>query len=82
MVLLDLLKVQSDCSFCIANCVSGDEMCTLSDTVNDYHDCIIAMHLRKFNNEVDTDDIPLIFWNLCRVKVSVRSTVLQLGPIA
>jgi hypothetical protein len=39
--------------------VSGNEVYSFSDTVDDYHDRVIAMHLRKFNNKVDTDDIPL-----------------------
>jgi hypothetical protein len=82
MVLPDLLEVQSDHSFCIESCVSGDEMCSLGGTVNNYHNHIVAMHMRKLNNKVDTDDVPLIFWSLCRVKLSVRSTVLQLGAIA
>jgi hypothetical protein len=40
------------------------------------------MHLRKFNNKVDADDVPLIFWSLQGVKLSIRSMVLQLSLIA
>jgi hypothetical protein len=61
---------------------SGDEMRSLSDTVDDYHDTVVAMHLRKLNNEVDTDDVPLIFWSFCKLYGQCCSTVLQLGVIA
>jgi hypothetical protein len=71
MVLLDLLVVQSDCCFCIESCVSQDEVPSLGDTVNyyhdtvnDYHDPVAAMSWRKLDNEVDTDNIPSIFWSL------------------
>jgi hypothetical protein len=37
VVLPDLFEVQSGGTFHIDSCVSGDEMCTLSDNVNDYH---------------------------------------------
>jgi hypothetical protein len=43
----DLVEVQSDCSFCIESCVNEDEVHSLSDTVDDYHDCVVAMSLRK-----------------------------------
>jgi hypothetical protein len=61
--------------------MSGDEMCLLSDIVNDYHDHVVAMCLRKLNNKVDTDDVPSIFWSLCRVELSIKSAVLQLSPV-
>jgi hypothetical protein len=60
MVLPDLLEVQSDCSFHVDHGVSGNEVHSFSDTVSDYHNLIVAMHLRKFNNKVDADDIPSI----------------------
>jgi hypothetical protein len=81
-VLPDLSKVQSGCSFCIDSHVCRDEMCSLGYTVNNYHDCIIAMSLGELNNEVNTDDIPLILWSLCGVKLSIGSTVLQLSLVA
>jgi hypothetical protein len=40
------------------------------------------MHLRKLNNKVNANDVPLIFWSLQGVKLFVRSMVLQLGPVA
>jgi hypothetical protein len=64
MVLPDFLEVQSDCSFSVDCGVGGNEVHSFSDTVDNYHDCVIAMHLRKFNDKVDTNDIPLIFWSL------------------
>jgi hypothetical protein len=36
------------------------------------------MSLGQLNNEVDTNDVPLICWSIQGVKFSVRSTVLQL----
>jgi hypothetical protein len=64
MVLPDLLEVQSDCSFCVECDVSGNEVCSFSDTVDNYHDHVVAMHLRKLYNKVNTDDVPLIFRSL------------------
>jgi hypothetical protein len=70
------LEVKSDCSFHVDRGVSGNKMCSLSDTVNDYHDCVITMHFRKLHNKVDTNDIPSVCWSLCRVKLSIRLVVL------
>jgi hypothetical protein len=63
MVLPDLSKVQSGGTFCIDSCMSVDEICSLSDTVDDYYDHVVAMCLRKLNNEVNTDGISSIFWS-------------------
>jgi hypothetical protein len=82
MVLPDLLEVQPDCSLCVEHCVSGDKVHMLCNTVNDYYNCVIAMHLKKLHNEVNADDIPSIFWSLCGVELSIGSTVLQLSSIA
>jgi hypothetical protein len=81
-VLPDLLKVQSNHSFHIESGVSGDKVHSLGDTINDYHDRIIAMSWRKLNNEVDANDISSVCWSLCRVKFSIRSIVLLLHLIA
>jgi hypothetical protein len=62
MVLPDLLEVQSDCSFCVDHSVSGNRVHSFSDTVNNDHDNIIAMCLGELNNEVNTDNVPSIFW--------------------
>jgi hypothetical protein len=78
MVLPDLLEVQSDCSFYIDCGVSENEVHLLSDTVNNYHDDIVAMSLGQLDNEVDTDGIPSIFWSLCRVGLSIRLTSCSL----
>jgi hypothetical protein len=82
MVLPDLLEVQSDHSFHIESCVSRNEVHTFGDTVNDYHNHIIAIHLRKLDNEVNTNDVPSVCWSLCRVEFSIGSMVLQLHLIA
>jgi hypothetical protein len=62
--------------------VHGDEVHLFSDTVDDYHDHIIAMCLRKLNNEVNANDVPSVCWSLCRVEFSIGSTMLQLSLIA
>jgi hypothetical protein len=51
MVLPDFLEIQFDCSLKVSidYCVGGNEVCSFSNTVDDYHDHIIAMCLRKFN---------------------------------
>jgi hypothetical protein len=81
MMLPDLFEVQSDRSFHIEGCVHRDEVHLLGDAVNDYHDHVIGMHLRKLNNEVDTNDVPSVCWSLCRVEFSIESMVLQLSLI-
>jgi hypothetical protein len=53
-----------------------------SYTVNDYYNHIVAMSLRKLDNEVDTNDVPLVCWSLCRVELSIGLIVLQLSLIA
>jgi hypothetical protein len=60
MVLPDLSKVQSGGAFYVDGRVSGDKMYSPSYTVNNDHNHVIAMSLRKLDNEVDTNDIPLV----------------------
>jgi hypothetical protein len=62
--------------------MSRDEMYLSSDTVDDYHDHVVAISLRKLNNEVETNNIPSVCWSLCRVEFSIGLVVLQLCPIA
>jgi hypothetical protein len=90
-VLLAFLKLLGDTgsdSHCLCKLwehlgyVSGDEIHSLGDTVNDYHDHFIAMLLRKLHNKGNTDDVPSICGGLCRVELSIRSMVLQLSPVA
>jgi hypothetical protein len=54
----DLLKEQEGCTFGIDGCVCGDEVCVLGYTVDDVHNCIIAMGFQQFDYEVDTDHVP------------------------
>jgi hypothetical protein len=51
------LEVQSDCCFCIDCGVSGNEVHSFSDTVDDYHDCDVVMHLGKLHNKVNTNEV-------------------------
>jgi hypothetical protein len=60
--------------------VSGDEVCSFSNTVN-YYDYIIAMSLWELDNEVDADNVLSVCWSLCRVEFSIISTKLQLSLI-
>jgi hypothetical protein len=57
IVLPDLSKVQSSHSFCIDSSVCRNEVYTLGDTVNDDHNCVIAMSLGKLDNEVNANDL-------------------------
>jgi hypothetical protein len=45
MVFLELSQVQSGSSCHIDSSVDRNEICSFSDTVDDYHDHIIAMSL-------------------------------------
>jgi hypothetical protein len=77
-VLPDLFEVQSGGTFHIECYVSRDEMCLFGNTVDDYHNHIVAMSLRNLDNEVDTN----VCWSPCRVEFSARTTMLQLSLIA
>jgi hypothetical protein len=57
-------------------------MHSFGNTVDDYHNHIVAMSLRKLNNEVNANDVPLVCWSLCRVRFSIRPMMLQLSLIA
>jgi hypothetical protein len=46
MVFLDLFKEQKCYAFGIDNAMHRDEVCVLGYTVNNIHNCIIAMGLR------------------------------------
>jgi hypothetical protein len=46
----------------------------LGYTVNDIHNCIIAMGFRQFDYEVDADHVP---WCLQRVEFANRSLALH-----
>jgi hypothetical protein len=82
MLLPDLSELQSGCAFHVESCVSGDKVHTLGDTVDDYYDCVIAMHLRELDNDVDANDVASVCWSLCRVELSIWSMVLQLSLVA
>jgi hypothetical protein len=58
MVCPDLLREQEGCAFSIDRGVHQDEVHTLGDTVNDIHNCIVAMGFRQFDYEVDADRVP------------------------
>jgi hypothetical protein len=76
MVLQDLSEVQSGDAFHIECHVSRDEMCLFCDTVDNYHDHIIAIGMRKLDNEINTDDIPSVCRSLCRAKLSIGLVML------
>jgi hypothetical protein len=58
MVSPDLFKEQMSGTFSIDGGMHRDEVCVLGYTVEDIHNCIIALGFRQFDNEVHTDHIP------------------------
>jgi hypothetical protein len=64
MVFPDLLKEEESCTFGSDGGVHRDEVCTLGYTVNDIHDCVIAMGFWQFDYEVDADRVPWCLWCL------------------
>jgi hypothetical protein len=54
----------------------------LGYTVNDIHNCIIAMEFRQFDNEVHTDHILWCLRSLQRVELTNRSLMLTFSPVA
>jgi hypothetical protein len=58
MVFPDLLEEEESCAFGSDGGMRRDEVCVLGYTVNDIHDCVVAMGLRQFDYEVDTDHVP------------------------
>jgi hypothetical protein len=50
--------------------------------VDDIHNCIIAMGLRQFDYEVNTDHVPWCRWCLRGVELTEGPSMLQLCPIA
>jgi hypothetical protein len=58
MVFPDLLKEKESCAFGSDGGVRRDEVRALGYTVDDIHDCIIAMGFQQFNYEVDADRVP------------------------
>jgi hypothetical protein len=58
MVFPDLSKVQTSGTSGIDSGMCRDEVRMLGYTVDNIHNCVIAMGFRQFDYEVDTDHIP------------------------
>jgi hypothetical protein len=58
VVLLDLSKIQLRSAFSIDHCVSRNKVHLFAHTVDNVHDCVIAMQLWELYDIVDTDYIP------------------------
>jgi hypothetical protein len=57
MVFPDLFKEQEGCTFGIDGGMCGDEVRVLGYTVNDVHNCTIAMGFRQFDYKVNADHV-------------------------
>jgi hypothetical protein len=64
MVFPDLFKEEESCAFGIYGGMRRDEVRALRYTVDDTHNCIVAMGFRQFNYEVDADRVPWSLWCL------------------
>jgi hypothetical protein len=58
MVFPDLFKEQESCAFSINGGMHRDKVHALGYTVNDVHNCIIAMGFQQLNYEVHADHVP------------------------
>jgi hypothetical protein len=58
MVFPDLYKKQMSSTFGIDGGMHRDEVCVLGYTIDNVHNCVIAMGFRQFDYEVNTDHIP------------------------
>jgi hypothetical protein len=70
LVFPDLSKVQTSSTFGIDSTISGmysDKVCVLGYTVDDIHNCIIAMVFRQLNYEVNTDYVPNLLENIALI---------------
>jgi hypothetical protein len=56
MVFPDLFEEQECCAFGIDGGMHGDKVCALGYTVDNIHNCVVAMGFRQFNYEVHTDN--------------------------
>jgi hypothetical protein len=64
MVFPDLPKVQTGSAFGCNGGMHRNEVRVFGYTVNDVHNCVIAMGLGQSNYEVNTDRVPWFRWCL------------------
>jgi hypothetical protein len=81
MVFPDLPKVQAGSTFGHDGGMHRNKVHTFSYTVDDVHNCIIAMGLGQFDYEVNTDRVPWCRWCLQGMELTKGSLMLQLHPI-
>src|SRR3979490_3034898 len=58
MVLPALAKEKASRSYCCDGGVRCDKVRALRDTVDDVHNCVVAVGARELDNKVDTDRVP------------------------
>jgi hypothetical protein len=56
-------------------------MGSLTKNVNDNHNCVEPVHLRKLDYEVHQDGVPALSRNLGRMKLTVRKSPKRLRPV-
>jgi hypothetical protein len=78
----DLFKEQTSGAFSIDGGMHRDEVHTLGYTVDDIHNCIIAMGFWQFDYEVHADHVPWCLRCLRRVELTDRSFKLHFRPVA
>jgi hypothetical protein len=82
MVSPDLFKEQTSGALGIDGGMCGDEVCTLGYTVDDIHNCVIAMGFQQLDYEVYADYIPWCLRCFRRVELTDRSSTLHFCPVA
>jgi hypothetical protein len=81
MVFSDLSEVQMGGAFSRNSGMCRNEVRAFGYAVDDVHNCIIAMGLRQFNYEVNTNRVPWFRQCLRGVELTEGSSVLHLHPV-
>ena len=71
MKLPDVVKEQSRCALGRYDGVGSHEVRLLGCKVNDIHDRVITVGVRKFTDEVDTYDVPRCIWDRDQMKFAI-----------
>ena len=82
MELPDVLVVEASSSLSGHGGSGGQEVRTLRDGVHQNHDRVVAMSLREFGDEVNTDHLPSALGDRERVELTNRAPSNDLGAEA
>jgi hypothetical protein len=78
MVSPDLFKEQTSSASSIDGGMHRDEVHALGYTVDNIHNCVIAMGFRQFDYEVNADHVP---WCLAHIMVLFNDTAPKVSVI-